>query len=230
MVSEERIVPLSKHSGLESAMPPSNLPPPMNHVFVDYENMHTLDPGVIGQKAVTVTILLGAKQTKMNLDVVEKLVEHAASVHLVRLTSTGRNALDLTLAFYLGRAVLADPTAYFHIVSKDKDFDPLIEHLHSRHVKARRHDDFTALTFSGPTKTPPAQTETLVSRVLKHLRKNARNRPKSKKTLVAHLRTLAGKEGASPALAHSMIASSTRYSVFAPQRRVSGFQDFRSEP
>jgi PIN domain len=150
---------------------------------------------VIGQKAVKFTILFGAKQTKLDMDVVEKLVAHAASVHLVRLTSSGRNALDLTLAFYMGRAVLADPTAYFHIVSKDKDFDPLIEHLHTRHVKAKRHADFATLTFSGSTKTPPAQTETLVSRVLNHLRKNAKNRPKSKKTLVSHLRTLAGKEG-----------------------------------
>jgi len=168
----------------------------MNHVFVDYENMHTMDPGVIGQKAVTVTILLGAKQTKMDLKVVEKLVEHAASVHLVRLTSSGRNALDLTLAFYLGRAVLADPTAYFHIVSKDKDFDPLIEHLHSRHVKAKRHEDFSELTFSAPKNSsvpPELENGSLESRILANWRAHPEDRPKRRKTLERGLLTFAGK-------------------------------------
>jgi hypothetical protein len=171
---------------------PSDLPPSMNHVFVDYENMHQMDPDLIGRRAVTVTLLVGAKQTRMELTVVEKLMEHAASVHLIRLTSTGRNAVDFALAYYLGRSVLADPTAYFHIVSKDKGFDPLIEHLRSRHIHVRRHDDFTTVTFSGPTKTPPAQAESLLSRVAENLRKNTKNRPKSKKTLVAHVRHLAG--------------------------------------
>jgi hypothetical protein len=124
---------------------------------------------------------------------VEKLMEHAASVQLVRLTSSGRNALDFALSYYLGRAVLADPTAYFHVVSGDKGYDPLIEHLRSRHIHARRHDDFTTLTFSGPTRAPTAPPEDLLPRVLEHLKKNTANRPKRKATLISHLRALAGK-------------------------------------
>jgi hypothetical protein len=190
------MLPLSKNSGLKSLMTPitpSDLPPSMNHVFVDYENIHQMDPDIIGRKSVTVTLLVGAKQTRMDLTVVEKLMEHAASVHMVRLTATGRNAVDFVLAYYLGRAVLADPMAYFHIVSKDKGFDPLIEHLRSRHIHAYRHDDFTTLTFSGPAKTLAVQHDTLLSRVLEHLHRNTSNRPKRKKTLVSHLRAFAGK-------------------------------------
>jgi hypothetical protein len=165
----------------------------MNHVFVDFENVHHVDFSLIGTKAVSFTLLLGARHTRLDVALVEKMMEHAASVQLVRLTSSGRNALDFALSYYLGRAVLADPTAYFHVVSGDKGFDPLIEHLRSRHIHARRHDDFTTLTFSGPPKAPAAPPEDLLTRVLEHLKKNTTNRPKRKATLISHLRTFAGK-------------------------------------
>src|SRR5258706_7373163 len=111
----------------------NKLPPPVNHVFVDFENVHEIDLAIIGAKAVSFTLLLGSRQTKLDVSIVEKLLEHAASVQLVRLTSTGKNALDFTLAYYVGRAVAADPTGFFHIVSKDAGYDPLIEHLRSQH-------------------------------------------------------------------------------------------------
>src|SRR6185436_12859689 len=107
------------------ALAASDLPRPMNHVFVDFENVHHVDFSLIGAKAVSFTLLLGAKHTRLDVALVEKLLEHAASVQLVRLTTSGRNALDFALSYYLGRAVLADPTAYFHVVSRDKGFDPL---------------------------------------------------------------------------------------------------------
>src|SRR5436190_7135804 len=112
----------------------THLPPPVNHVFVDFENVHKVDLSVIGSKAVSFTLLVGPRQTKLDAALVEKLFEHAVSVELVRLTSSGRNALDFTLAYYVGRAVAADPTGVFHIISKDAGYDPLIAHLRSRHV------------------------------------------------------------------------------------------------
>ena len=164
----------------------------MNHVFVDFENVHEVDPAVIGARSVSLTLLLGARQTKLDAALVEKLMEHAATVQLVRLTSSGKNALDFALAYYVGRAVMADPTGRFHIVSRDTGFDPLIEHLRSRHIHAHRHDDFTPLTSSAPAKPPSAPPEDLLTRVLEHLRKHVTNRPKRKKTLVSHLLAFSG--------------------------------------
>jgi hypothetical protein len=93
----------------------------------------------------------------------------------------------------VGRAAVGDPTGYFYIVSKDKGFDPLIEHLRSRRIRAQRHDDFTTLTFSDPGKTPSSLPGEPLERALEHLRRNPHNRPKRKKTLVSHLRSLLGK-------------------------------------
>jgi len=134
-----------------------DLSPPVNHVFVDFENVHEVELAVIGHKAVSFTLLIGARQTKIDTDLVEKLVQHASSVELVRLTSTGRNALDFTLAYYVGRAVAGDPTGYFHIISKDTGYDALVAHLRSRHIHAYRHGDFSSLTFSNAWLTKPVE-------------------------------------------------------------------------
>lgn len=178
---------------------------PVNYVFVDYENVKQVELSVIGAKTVHLTLLLGPLQTRLDAALVEKLMEHSASVQLVRLQSSGRNALDFVLAFYLGKAANADPTAYFHIVSKDTGFDPLIEHLKSRHIRAYRHDNFTSLTFSGPPKAPVVTApEDPFTRVLEHLRKNTNNRPKRKKTLASHLKPLLG-TSATEAGVHELI-------------------------
>jgi hypothetical protein len=170
----------------------TRISPPMNHIFVDYENVHEVDPALIGAKSVSLTLLLGARQTKLDAALVEKLMEHAASVQLVRLTTSGKNALDFALAYYVGRAVMADPTGHFHIVSGDTGFDPLIEHLRSRHIQADRHDNFIPLTTPSPApaaaKPPSAPPEDLLTRASEHLRKLVTNRPKRKKTLISHLR------------------------------------------
>ena len=137
-----------------------DFPPPLDHVFVDYENVQALDLAVIGNKGVTFTLLVGPHKKKLDVELVEQLFSHAASVELVRLTTSGRNALDFTLAYYIGRAVAADPSGFFHIVSKDTGYDPMIEHLQSRHIRVRRHNDFSALTFSSlPKPQAPAAVE-----------------------------------------------------------------------
>lgn len=185
----------------------NDLPPPVNHVFVDFENIQEIDLAVIGNKTVHFTLLLGSRQTKLDVALVEKLLHHAATVELVRLASAGKNALDFTLSYYVGRAVVADPTGYFHIISKDAGFDPLIEHLRSKHIRARRHEDFTRLTFSAAAKPPAAHApvatpvakppakpksqaadlEAMEARVLEHLRKPTTQRPGTKKKLVSFL-------------------------------------------
>jgi hypothetical protein len=182
----------------------TDLPPPVNHIFVDFENVHEIDISVIGTRAVSFTLLVGPRQTKLDVSLVEKLFEHALSVQLVRLASAGRNALDFTLAYYLGRAVAADPAGFFHIVSGDAGYDPLIQHLRSRHISAERHISFATLTFGDLAKPPasappaaarkpkpqiepksePASLNEWVARVLKHFRKPSATRPRSQKTLV----------------------------------------------
>jgi hypothetical protein len=180
-----------------------DLSPPLNHVFVDYENVQAIDLSVLRSKGVTFTLLVGPQKKNLDLELVEQLFAHAASVELVRLASSGKNALDFTLAYYIGRAVAADPKGFFHIISKDAGYDPMIKHLQSRHLRVRRHDDFSKLTFSDAgLKAPvglkavvasPAAPQTTTTAtgdwmtLVEHLRKQGKNRPKKRKSLVSHL-------------------------------------------
>ncbi len=153
----------------------------MNHVFVDFENVHQVDLTLIGAKLVSFTLMVGAKQTKLDTDLVDKLMEHSASVRLVKLKSSGKNALDFALAYYLGRAALADPTGYFHVISKDGGYDPLIRHLRDRHINAQRHESCAELTFSWLGKEIPVGKPTIVKTVAKTVVKKAAAKKAAKK-------------------------------------------------
>lgn len=199
---------------------------PTNHVFVDFENVHEIDLAVIADTAVAFTLLLGAKQKQLRVELVEELLRHASSVQLIRLQSSGKNALDFTLAYYVGRAVAADPAGSFHIVSKDKGFDPLIDHLRSRQISAQRHDDFSQLGLGRgativPTivEAPPvakmpvrravgrrmASSRDRLMELIVHLENYGSNRPSSKLKLVRDVVNFFAKENLSEAEAKSLI-------------------------
>lgn len=190
---------------------------PTNHVFVDLENVKVIDLSVIGGKNLTLHLFLGPQNKKLDVEVVELLVEHARTVKMIRSPTAGKNALDFVLAYHLGQAVLADPKGYFHIVSKDLGFDSLVELLRSKHVKVRRHNDWSGLHFTatpkpaaevkapapstGPAvpvaKTPaPKPLSSGAEKVLANLKKSVKNRPRRKQTLVNHAKNFLGKETA----------------------------------
>jgi hypothetical protein len=59
----------------------------------------------------------------------------------IKIDSNGPNALDFHIAFYIGQLAAQDPGTYFHIVSKDTDFDPLVQHLKGKRIPAYRTKD-----------------------------------------------------------------------------------------
>lgn len=120
---------------------------PTHYVFVDFENVPEVDLAAIKEQPVHVTLLLGNKQKKLDLELVKQIKAFHAQVELVEVGGSGRNALDLTLACYLGRAIERAPTATFAIVSKDKDFAPMIAHLGTQKIEVARYDSFAALPF-----------------------------------------------------------------------------------
>lgn len=142
--------------------PSAEQSPPLHQVFVDYENVHSMDETLLGLPMVKFTLLLGPHQSKLDVGLVEKMLAHAASVKLVRMTSSGKNALDFVLAYYVGRAVMMHPTGAIHIVSKDTGFDPLVAHLRSRNIEAQRHAGFASLPFASKKK-PASKSVAVVS-------------------------------------------------------------------
>jgi len=104
------------------------LPPRVNYIFVDFENVHETDLDRIAQKPVKVILILGEHHKRLPVALVRKLLQYAAQVQLVETGRSGKNASDLVLANYIGEVKKVDPHGYIHILSKDKDFDALIDH------------------------------------------------------------------------------------------------------
>lgn len=185
-----------------------------HHVFVDFENVPELELGLIEGKPVRVTLLIGKNQGKLDFGLVEQIHRLATQVELVKLDVAGRNALDLTLAYYLGQSVLRHEDCQFYIVSKDKDFDPLLTHLKDKGHKAHRSESFAALPFfpkprkaspvrAAATAKPVAQVKPVVqskpgdgderfANLVERLRDNLAPRPKKKSGLLAHIKTAFG--------------------------------------
>ena len=196
-----------------TAMNP-DVPPTVNHIFVDFENVQEIDPAVSGRTSVRFTLLAGPRNTKLDITVVKGLLSHPDAAQLIQLNASGKNALDFALAYYVGRAVIGDPTGRFHIVSKDKGFDPLVEHLRFKNIQAFRHDSFVALDLarSAKVKASPAvpsrskkkpkamvkvstsRLDELAAKTLDHLRQATTKPPKSLQKLVSHLGTHLGKK------------------------------------
>lgn len=124
----------------------SNSRPVAQHVFVDFENMKTLDLGSIGGRPIDFEVFFGPQDKKLDLNLVAQLMEHSDAVKLVRSPKSGKNALDFVLAFHLGQSALKDPRGYFHLISKDTGFDALVDLLKSRGVSIKRHASWSALT------------------------------------------------------------------------------------
>ena len=194
-------------------------PAPVNHVFVDFENVHEIDPDLIGTKATAFTLLIGPENKKLDLDVVEQLLAHAGSVQFIRLATKGRNAVDFALAYYLGQAVLAAPAGYFHLISKDKGYDPLLEHLKGKHVRVRRHEDFASLAATllpPPAQQPAAPAANAPAAVhraeppslsdgamlLLEILRSFASRPRTRKTLTRHVITVLGNKITEEQAAH----------------------------
>jgi hypothetical protein len=130
---------------------------PTQYVLIDYENVQPKDLAVLDGQPFNVIVFLGANQAKISSELADALQQRGERGRYVRISGNGRNALDFHIAFYLGELAARDTSASFHVLSKDKDYDPLIEHLRSKRIEVRRSETLAEIV-------PPAedQIETLI--------------------------------------------------------------------
>ena len=185
-----------------------------NYLFVDFENIHEVDLDLIADKPVKVILILGERHKKLPVEMVKKLLKYQAQVRLIEAGRSGKNALDFVLAYRIGVESVADPKGFFHI-SRDKGFDPLILHLRNNHISAERHESFARIpvlasaqpgrprerlkavaprsTTNKPKSGTPSSGVDRARLMTERFLTNKTNRPKRKKTLLAHIFTHFGK-------------------------------------
>ena len=195
-----------------------------NYVLIDYENVQVKSLELLQGDHFRVRVFLGKNNSKLHRELVIAMHSLGDRAQYVELESSGSNALDFYIAYYLGLLVASDPTGTFHIISKDTGFDPLIQHLKSRKVMAVRSASIeempcfvlsTVAVDAGPTSPAPttkpkaasnakanpqnkksnsAELEQRVEIALADLRSRKVNRPAKMKTLVNTIHTRIGKE------------------------------------
>jgi len=109
-----------------------------HYVLIDYENVQPKSLAVLNRHEFKVIIFVGANQAKIPFELASAIQALGSNAKYVKIGGNGSNALDFHIAFYIGQLAEKDPNAYFHIISKDKGFDPLINHLKERKIFAQR--------------------------------------------------------------------------------------------
>ena len=165
---------------------------PTNYVLIDYENVQPSSFAGLEVEHFRVLVFVGASQNKLAFETAAAVQKFGARAEYVKIAGNGSNALDFHVAFHLGQLAAQDPTAFFHIISKDTGFDPLIQHLKERKVFVSRFKDVTDIPLlkAANFKTAPDKIDVVVA----NLRQRGTAKPRTLKTLTSTITSLFQKQ------------------------------------
>lgn len=170
--------------------------PRTNYIFVDFENVHEIDLQLIAGKQMQVVLVIGERQKSLPMALVKQVHQFHAQVQFVEVGCSGKNALDLVLAYHIGLQAASNPDGYFHILSKDKGFDALVKHLRSQGVAVTRDEVFTAISGLKDvlTLSLKERVDLVKDRLVKMKVDDKDGRPKKEKTLYSMIHALFRKQ------------------------------------
>ena len=163
-----------------------------NFVLVDFENVQPKDIGLLKDGPFKVKVFLGPNQSKIPVALAAALQSLGEHAEYIVLETAGNNALDFYIAYYIGAVSAVEPGAFFHVISKDSGFDPLLKYLKGKKIFAHRSICIADIPYFKPVlpTTPEAQVEAVVTDLV---RRKA-SKPRTQKTLLSTLHALFKKE------------------------------------
>jgi hypothetical protein len=183
-----------------------------NYVLIDYENVQVKSLALLAGEHFRVRLFLGVNDTRLPSDLVLAMHALGDRASYVKLDAGGANALDFLIAYTLGRLAAAEPEAFFHVISKDRGFDPLIRHLRAAKIFAARSESIEAMPCfrpaaeagsagirsmpEGPAKPDGSGLDALVQTALEDLVKRKTSRPRKSATLRSTVQARLGKDAA----------------------------------
>jgi len=163
-----------------------------NYVLIDYENVQPTDLVLLRDGPFKVRVFLGPNQARIPVSLATALQALGRDAEYVVLETSGSNALDFHIAYYIGVLSSQEPSAFFHVISKDSGFDPLIKHLKGKGVLAHRSTRIAEMPFFKPDL--PATGDAQVEAAIAHLVRLKAAKPRAQKTLLGTLHALFKKE------------------------------------
>jgi hypothetical protein len=163
-----------------------------NFVLVDFENVQPKDVGLLKDGPFKVKIFLGPNQSKIPIVLAVALQSLGENVEYIILETAGNNALDFHIAYYIGALSALEPSAFFHIISKDSGFDPLLKYLKGKKIFAQRSTCIADIPYFKPSLPVPPDAQ--VEAVIADLVRRKASKPRTQKTLLSTLHALFKKE------------------------------------
>ncbi|MDE0422588.1 MAG: PIN domain-containing protein [Gammaproteobacteria bacterium] len=173
-----------------------------NYILIDYENVKAIDLAPVVDKPYHLMVFVGASQNKLPTDFAVQM-QRLKSAEYVRISGNGPNALDFHIAYMIGRLAEREPDASFHIVSRDRGFDPLITYLNANRIRANRVGDLFEIRALRLPKT--VGEEGIIDDVVRNLAGRGSSKPRKLRTLSSTIASLF-KDGLSDDEVQSVIA------------------------
>ncbi|WP_227816218.1 PIN domain-containing protein [Nitrogeniibacter aestuarii] len=163
-----------------------------NYVLIDYENVQPDAMSVLDKEHFRVIVFVGANQAKVTFEVASVLQQLGSRAEYVKISGNGSNALDFHIAYYIGVLASKEPDAFFHIVSRDSGFDPLITHLKAKKILASRSIDVTEIPIvkAASSRTPNEKIDVIVA----DLKRRGASKPRAVKTLTSTISSMFQKQ------------------------------------
>jgi hypothetical protein len=182
-----------------------------NYVLIDYENVQVKSLDLLRGEHFRIYVFLGPSNMKLHKDLVLAMQKLGERAEYVELEVSGKNALDFHLAYFLGALSTTDPAGYFHLISKDTGFDPLVKYLNSKKILCLRSESIEDMpgfvkppvdgALQGAHASPTiaavdaaANGDPLMKLVLDDLVKRKSARPRTPKTLKSTMQARCGSE------------------------------------
>jgi hypothetical protein len=152
-----------------------------NIVLVDFESVQPTSFGQLAPEYFRAKVFVGAVQSKLPYELVTAIQQLGDRAEYIKITGVGRNALDFHVAYYIGRIAAEEPEAFFHIISKDTGFDPLIQHLKEKNIFCGRWESIEEIPAvkAAQVRSPEERAILFMSRLLQP----KATKPRTEKTL-----------------------------------------------
>ena len=162
-----------------------------HYVLIDLENIQPEHLSNLDGHDFKVLVFVGENQSKISFDLARSVQHLGEKAEYIKINGNGSNALDFHVAFYIGQFSKEKSAGHFHIISKDKGFDPLIQHLESRKIWAKRYKDVSDLPFLKSAN--PSIEESHVQKIIQSLIARGNARPRKLQTLSNTINSLFSK-------------------------------------
>ncbi|MCF0217144.1 MAG: hypothetical protein HUK21_11820 [Fibrobacteraceae bacterium] len=105
-----------------------------NIILIDYENLQIRNLDLLFDLDTEVCVFTGPNQKSYSAELVQSAQKFGSRLKWIPTSRPGNNALDFHIAYYLGQMASYSPKPFFHIISKDKGFDALVDFMKSQEL------------------------------------------------------------------------------------------------